>query len=58
VVTGWRIPQGQNSWDISVWAKNITDEHYLLAAWAGTNNNYAASIGTPRTIGATLKYSF
>ncbi|WP_323052663.1 hypothetical protein [Acinetobacter wuhouensis] len=56
--TGIRIPHGQNKIDISLWAKNALDKHYFLGLVNSGNGVYAGSAAQPRTIGASLKYSF
>ncbi len=56
--TGIRIPHGQNEIDISLWAKNALDKHYFLGLVNSGNGVYAGSAAQPRTIGASLKYSF
>lgn len=56
--TGIRIPHGQNEIDISLWAKNALDKHYFLGLVNSGNGMYAGSAAQPRTVGASLKYSF
>ena len=58
LVSGLRFPQGDNTIDVSIWAKNILDEHYFLGLVNSGNGGYTASAAEPRTIGASLKYSF
>lgn len=59
--TGWHgKASGNNTWEASLWVKNLFDKHYFLsvnsaALGAGL---YTASAGQPRTLGATLKYGF
>ncbi|NBV75258.1 MAG: TonB-dependent receptor [Methylococcaceae bacterium] len=56
--TGWEIKQGKhNKWDVSLWAKNLTDERYALGVIGG-NNGYLASAGQPRTVGATVRFTY
>lgn len=56
--TGVRIPHGDNEIDLSLWAKNALDKHYFLGLASSLGNTYAGSAAQPRTIGASLKYSF
>jgi iron complex outermembrane receptor protein len=58
VATGWDIAQGENLWSVSLWVRNLTDKRYFPAVVATASGAYTASVGTPRTIGATVKYSF
>jgi iron complex outermembrane receptor protein len=58
VATGWDIPQGENLWSVSLWVRNLTDKRYFPAVVATASGAYTASVGTPRTIGATVRYSF
>ena len=44
--------------DASLWVKNATDRHYYLTAFAMMNGSYTASVGQPRTVGASLRYDF
>lgn len=57
---GWR----SESWDISLWAKNLTDEVYgqgytsnLISSLVGSPNDYDTWLNDPRTVGLTLRYS-
>ncbi len=58
LVSGLRFPQGDNTIDVSFWAKNILDERYYLGLVNSGNGVYTASTAEPRTIGASIKYSF
>ncbi len=58
VATGWDISQGENLWSLSLWVRNVTDKRYFPAVVATANGAYTASVGSPRTIGATVRYSF
>ena len=49
------IRTGSGLWDISVWARNLTDKHYFQALNAGAFGLVTGTIGDPRTIGVTLK---
>ena len=42
-------------WDISVWARNLTDRQYFQALNPGAFGLVTGTIGDPRTIGVTLK---
>jgi len=42
-------------WDISVWARNLTDTRYFQALNAGAFGLVTGTIGDPRTVGVTLK---
>jgi iron complex outermembrane receptor protein len=42
-------------WDISVWARNLTNTNYFQALSAGATGIVTGTIGDPRTFGATLK---
>ncbi|TLX73162.1 TonB-dependent receptor [Pseudomonas nicosulfuronedens] len=44
--------------DASVWLKNAFDKDYYLAAFASINGSYTASVGQPRTLGASVRYDF
>lgn len=58
LVSGLRFPQGDNTIDVSIWAKNIFDERYYLGLVNSGNGVYTASAAEPRTIGASIKYGF
>ena len=58
VATGWDISQGENLWSVSLWVRNVTDKRYFPAVVATASGAYTASVGAPRTIGATVRYSF
>jgi iron complex outermembrane receptor protein len=42
-------------WDISVWARNLTDKNYFQALSAAATGLVTGTIGDPRTVGVTLK---
>lgn len=44
--------------ELSLWARNLLDQQYLLTAGAIVNAIYVGMPGTPRTLGATLRYRF
>lgn len=55
---GLRAPD--RKWSVSLWAKNLFDEHYIVGA-GGVPQNLGAIIvvpGDPRTYGATVRYSW
>lgn len=58
LITGVRLPHDHHDIDFSIWVKNILDKHYFLGLVNSGNGVYSASAGQPRTIGASLKYSF
>jgi len=58
--TGIRGQMGKNSWDVSLWIKNITDEIYLLQR-VGVPlfpGSYMQWLNPPRTWGVTLSFIF
>ncbi|SDI60256.1 TonB-dependent receptor [Pseudomonas panipatensis] len=55
---GLRHDLGDGQLDASVWLKNAFDKEYYLAAFASLNGSYTASVGQPRTLGASLRYDF
>lgn len=54
---GFRATDG---FTLSLWGRNIFDTNYfeLLLPGAGNAGHYAAVLGDPRTVGATLRFSF
>lgn len=58
---GWR----NGNWDLSAWAKNLTDEEYMVQ-YAPDNlmnaltadGGYQAFMGAPRSAGVTLRYTY
>jgi len=50
---GLRTRDGK--YDFSFWARNLTDENYYLSRSPGTFGQIGASIGDPRTFGATIR---
>jgi iron complex outermembrane receptor protein len=42
-------------WDVSVWARNLTDKNYFNTLRAATTGLVQAILGEPRTVGATLR---
>ncbi|MFK8401902.1 TonB-dependent receptor [Pseudomonas sp. BGr12] len=55
---GVRKDLGDGQLDASVWLKNAFDKDYYLAAFASINGSYTASVGQPRTLGASVRYDF
>ena len=55
---GVRHDLGDGQLDASVWLKNAFDKDYYLAAFASINGSYTASVGQPRTLGASVRYDF
>jgi iron complex outermembrane receptor protein len=53
---GWR----NDHWNVSVWGKNLSDNHYagLTAATFPITSMDAYFLAPPRTYGATLRYDF
>ncbi|MEP5763633.1 MAG: TonB-dependent receptor [Halieaceae bacterium] len=50
-------PEGH--WDMTLWAKNLTDENYVQSVFAiALFNNLLVAGGQERTWGATVKYNF
>lgn len=51
------VREQSGRWDVSLWAKNLTDEHYfrMLSSGGGT---VSGSLGDPRQVGVTLRASF
>jgi len=52
------IGGGDDKWRLTVWSRNLLDTYYFPAAYLGGNGPFVRSVGMPRTIGATLDYSF
>lgn len=50
---GVRSDDGQ--WDLSVWARNLTDTHYFQTLSANNTGIVTGLIGEPRTLGVTLR---
>lgn len=55
---GLRKDIGEGQLDTSIWLKNAFDKDYYLAAFASINGSYTASVGQPRTLGASVRYDF
>lgn len=56
---GAEFRSADRRWGVSLWAKNLLNQYYYTSriAVAFANENYQ-HVGTPRTFGATLNYSF
>lgn len=50
---GVRLAQG--SFDLSVWARNLTNKNYYVARTAGTFGFITGNVGDPRTFGGTVR---
>ncbi|MGV3768532.1 MAG: TonB-dependent receptor [Sphingobium phenoxybenzoativorans] len=50
---GLRVDDGL--WDVSLWARNLTDKNYFQALSPGAFGLVTGTIGDPRTIGVTLR---
>ncbi|WP_375397731.1 TonB-dependent receptor [uncultured Sphingomonas sp.] len=53
---GLRLADGR--YDLSVWARNLTDQRYFTALGAANTGLITGNIGDPRQIGATLRLNF
>jgi iron complex outermembrane receptor protein len=53
---GWR----NDDWNVSIWAKNLTDDEYasVTNATQSFSGNAAYVLAPPKTIGATVRYNF
>jgi iron complex outermembrane recepter protein len=47
-----------DTWMVTLWARNLTDEYYFPAAYQGGNGPWVRSVGMPRTVGVTAEYKF
>jgi iron complex outermembrane receptor protein len=58
--TGWKGKYSSNKWDASIWVRNAFDKRYYTAIFQYPSyaDLYTAAVGTPRTVGATLRYDF
>ena len=54
---GYRSPHG---WEISIWARNLTDAHYPqnVTVQSGNSGPIVGTPGDPRTFGLTLRTHF
>src|SRR5471032_952628 len=55
---GIKVKYGLTHWDISLWAKNVSDKQYYTSTWNTSFGAYNAVIGTPRTLGLTARADF
>jgi iron complex outermembrane receptor protein len=46
---------GDGTYDLALWARNLTNEDYYISRTPGTFGLITALVGEPRTIGATLR---
>ena len=58
LATRWELVRGSQLWSLSLWLRNATDKRYFQAVTATANGAYVASVGTPRTLGVTLRVDF
>ncbi len=49
------IRDADGAWDLSVWARNLTNQDYFQTLGASAQGSITALIGEPRTWGATLR---
>jgi iron complex outermembrane receptor protein len=59
--TGWQFGAGKARWDVSLWVRNALDKRYFLTSAAAQltgGGGYTASVGAPRTVGATARVEF
>jgi iron complex outermembrane receptor protein len=45
-------------WDLSLWARNLTDKEYFTSVSAATTGLITAGIGAGRQVGSTLRFNF
>jgi iron complex outermembrane receptor protein len=45
-------------WDVSVWAKNLTNEDYYVSLSAANTGLISGLLGDPRTFGGTVRFQF
>ena len=52
--------RSQRGWEISLWARNLTDAHYLqnVTVQSGNSGLIVGTPGDPRTVGMTLRTRF
>ncbi|MCE1270659.1 MAG: TonB-dependent receptor [Acinetobacter sp.] len=55
---GTRYEVKDHQIDLSLWAKNLSNETYVTNVFNWLNGAGSATLGQPRTIGATLKFSY
>ncbi|RJF85808.1 TonB-dependent receptor [Sphingomonas cavernae] len=49
------VRSDDDQWDLSVWARNLTDENYFLTLSPANTGAVTALVGEPRTLGVTLR---
>ncbi|ODS94073.1 MAG: TonB-dependent receptor [Erythrobacter sp. SCN 62-14] len=52
------IRREDGRWDLSVWARNLTDQDFFETLGVGNFGLVTAILGPPRTVGATLRTNF
>ena len=57
-VVNLRVGRRMDSWDVSVWCKNLLDRHYYKDVGTYIAGDKIASDGAPRSIGLNLTYRF
>ncbi len=58
VASSWDLAEGGRLWNLSLWVRNALDKRYFPAVTATANGAYVATVGSPRTLGVTLKVDF
>lgn len=66
VLLNARLGYRQNDWDVSLWAKNLTDRDYIVRGFGSFGNDprngYTTEpyyqLGAPRQVGVTARYMF
>ena len=58
LATGWKLARGKDVWSLSLWLKNARDKKYFPTVAATANGAYVASVGTPRTLGMTVRLDY
>jgi iron complex outermembrane receptor protein len=58
LATGWKVARGNEIWSISLWLRNALDKKYFPTVAATANGAYVASVGTPRTLGVTVRLDY
>ena len=58
LATGWKVARGNEAWSLSFWLRNALDKKYFPTVAATANGAYVASVGTPRTLGMTVRLDY
>ena len=53
-----KIGYERDQWDISLSAKNLTDEYYFVSAYEDATVGWMGTVGDPRTINIVFNYRF